>query len=79
MRGVVVEAQPACRPKDLFAAIPLPGAQQPFPPEITLKLDRPFPGKPDSEAEFQWAGAPTAFGKAPFMLTMEVETAKIDG
>ena len=32
LRGVVVEAKPACRPKDLFVAVPLPGAQQPFPP-----------------------------------------------
>jgi hypothetical protein len=79
LRGVVVEAKPACRPKELLVAVLLPGAQPPFPPEITLKLARPLSGKPDSEAEFQWAGAPTTFAKTPFMLTMEVETAKIDG
>jgi len=79
LRGVVVDAKPACRPKELLVAVPLPGAQPPFPPAITLKLDRPLPGKPDSQAEFQWTGAPTAFSKTPLMLTMAVETAKIEG
>ncbi len=79
LRGVLVEAKPACRPKELMVAVPLPDAQQPLPAEITLKLDKPLSGKPEPNAEFQWTGAPVAFNKTPFLLTMETETAKIDG
>jgi len=79
LRGVLVEAKPACRPKELMVAVPLPDAQQPLQPEIILKLDKPLAGKPEPNAEFHWTGAPIAFNKAPFLLTMETETAKIEG
>ncbi|HEV3333893.1 MAG TPA: hypothetical protein VG096_23065 [Bryobacteraceae bacterium] len=79
LRGVLVEAKPACRPKELLVAVPLPDAQQPLQAEIVLKLDKPLAGKPEPNAEFHWTGAPIAFNKAPFLLTMETETAKIEG
>jgi hypothetical protein len=79
LRGVLVEAKPACRPKELLVAVPLPDAHQPLQPEIALKLDKPLAGKPEANAEFHWTGAPVAFNRTPFLLTMETETAKIEG
>lgn len=79
LRGVLVSAKPTCRPKELLVAVPLPDTQQPLQPEIALKLDKPLAGKPDPNSEFHWVGAPTAFTKTPFLLTMDAEVAKLDG
>lgn len=78
LRGTLVEAKPACHPKELLVAVPLPGAQQ-LQPEITLKLDAPLGGKPAPNTEFRWQGVPNAFTQSPFMLTMAVEKDKIEG
>ena len=74
LKGALVSAKPACRPKELTVAV-----GQDAPAEITLKLDKPLTGKPEAHAEFQWQGVPTAFTASPFMLTMDTETAKIEG
>lgn len=79
LHGVLVEARPACRPKELLVAVPLPGTQQPLSVEIALRLDKPLAGKPELNTEFQWEGVPTAFTRSPFLLTMETEITKIDG
>ena len=79
LKGALVDAKPACHPRELLVAVPLPDAQKLYPAEITLKLDKPMAGKPDPDAEFQWEGVPAAFTKDPFMLTMDTETAKLDG
>jgi hypothetical protein len=79
LRGVLVEAKPACRPNELTVAVPLPDAQQPLTAEIRLVLDKPLTGKPEPNAEFHWEGVPSAFTKDPFLVTMTVETAKIEG
>ena len=79
LRGVLVEAKPACQPKELLVTVPLPDAQQPLRAEITLKLDKALPGKPDLNTEFQWEGVPSAFIREPFMLTMDAETTKVQG
>lgn len=79
LRGTLVEAKPACHPKELLVAVPLPDAQKPLKAEIALKLDKPLGGKPEADTEFRWEGVPTAFTKDPFMLTMDTETAKIEG
>ena len=60
-------------------AVPLPDAAKPLKAEITLKLDKPLPGKPEVDSEFQWEGVPSAFTKDPFMLTMDTEIGKIQG
>jgi len=78
LKGTVVEAT-KCRAKEILVSIPLPGAQGAQKPEITLKLDNPLTGKVEAGAQFQWEGVPTAFTKDPFMLTMDVEKAKVDG
>ena len=48
-------------------------------PEITLKLDKPLTGKPVVGTEIKWDGQPAAFTKEPFMLTMNVDQADIQG
>jgi len=78
LRGTLVSAKPACRPKELLVAVPLPDAPQPLQAEITLKLDKPMSGKPEEGTEFHWEGVPISFTPSPFMLTMDVETAKIE-
>ncbi len=80
LKGTLVEAKPACRPKELLVAIPEPNQQGALRPEITLKLDAALTGKPETGTEIQWEGVPAAFTKDPaFMLTMETEKAKIEG
>ncbi len=79
LKGTLVEARPACHPKELLVAVPQPDAAKPFKAEISLKLDKPLGGKPEVDTEFRWEGVPTAFTKDPFMLTMETETAKFEG
>jgi hypothetical protein len=79
LRGVLVEARPACRPKELLVAVPLPDAPRPLASEITLKLDKALTGAPAANAEIQWKGVPSAFAASPFMLTMETEVAAVQG
>ena len=73
LKGRIVEARPQCRPKELMIAIEDQTA------EILLKLDKPFTGKPEVPAELTWQGVPTAFSASPFLLTMEVESQKLEG
>ena len=77
LTGTLVEAKPACHPKELLVAVPMPDAPKPFKAEITLKLDKPLGGKPELESEFRWEGVPTAFTKDPMMLTMDTDTVKL--
>jgi len=78
LKGTLVEAKPACRPRELLVAVPLPDAPGSA-AEILLKLDKPLAGKPEVQAEFHWQGVPTAFTQSPFLLTMETEAAKVEG
>lgn len=78
LRGVLLEAKPACRPKELIVGVPLPGGNPTA--EITLKLEAPLTGKPELNTEFHWEGVPTAFTRDPsFMLTMSVDKEKLEG
>jgi len=77
LRGTLVEAKPACRPKELIVAVPLPGNTPT--PEITLKLEAALTGKPELNQEFHWEGVPSAFTKDPFMLTMDTAKDKLEG
>ncbi|MBV8728361.1 MAG: hypothetical protein JO336_00995 [Acidobacteriia bacterium] len=79
LRGVLLEAKPACRPTELRIAVPLPDSPEPHEAEIVLKLDMPLAGRPELQAEVQWEGVPTAFTQTPFLLTMDVERSKIEG
>jgi hypothetical protein len=79
LKGTLMEAKPECRPTELMVAVPLPDQQQSTPIEIRLKLDKALAGKPDLKAEIQWEGVPSAFTREPFLLTMDVETGKLQG
>jgi hypothetical protein len=79
LRGTLVEAKPACNPKELLVAVPMPNSTATPTPEITLKLDAPLKGKPEAGADIQFNGVPAAFVKDPFMLTMDSAKDKIDG
>ena len=78
MKGTLLEGKPACKSKELLVAIPLPDQQGNPVAEITLKLDTPLAGKPETGGTIQWTGVPKAFTKDPFMLTMETEKAKVE-
>ena len=78
LKGTLVEGKPACKSKDLLVAIPLPDQQGNPVAEITLRLDAPLAGKPETGGTIQWTGVPKAFTKDPFMLTMETEKAKVE-
>ena len=66
-------------------AIPLPNATGAPVAEITLKVvdDQMKPvaltGKPEPGAEIQFNGAPSAFAKEPFMLTLDSQKSDIEG
>jgi len=79
LRGILMEAKPACRSKELLVAVPLPDATGTPTAEITLKLDPPLTGKPETGGEILFNGVPEAFTKEPFMLTMGSSKDKIDG
>jgi hypothetical protein len=74
LAGKLVEAKPACRPRELLVAITQPGVA-----EIQIRLDKPLSGKPEPGAEFRWEGVPSGFAAEPFLLTMDAEVGKIDG
>jgi len=84
MKGTLVEGKPACKPKELLVAVPLPDATGNPVVEITLKLvdaeGKPaaLAGKPETGGTIQWTGVPKAFSKDPFMLTMEADKAKVE-
>ena len=77
LKGILLEGKPACKSKELLVAIPLPDATGPPQVEITLKLDAPLAGKPETGDSIQFPGVPKAFSKEPFMLTMEVNKADL--
>jgi hypothetical protein len=79
LRGVLLAVDQACHPKELTVAVRLPDTGQSLRPEIRLVLDKPLAGKPELNQEFHWEGVPTAFTKDPFLLTMDSESAKIEG
>ena len=80
LKGKLIEAKPACRSKELLVAIPNPNNPNgTVVSEITIKLDAALTGKPETGVDIQFNGAPTAFVKEPFMLTMDAEKTDIDG
>ncbi len=79
LAGTLVEAKPACRPKELLIAVTPPEAGAPAMPEIALKLEKPLTGKPELNATAQFEGIPSAFSRDPFLLTMDSEVSKIQG
>lgn len=73
--GTLVEAKPACRPTELLVAISAADG----PAEALLKLDKPLTGMPELHTQLRWEGVAKVFSREPFTLTMETETARIEG
>jgi tetratricopeptide (TPR) repeat protein len=73
-KGTILSAKPPVRSKELVVAIA--DAQT---PEVTLKLDAPLTGKPEIGSEVEFDGIPSAFAADPFMVTFDVEKAKLKG
>jgi tetratricopeptide (TPR) repeat protein len=70
LKGMLIEAKPACRPRELIIAIE--GEK----PEVLLKLEKPLTGRPELNTEITWEGAGVAFTANPFVLTMETSAVK---
>jgi len=73
-KGTIVAARPALRPKELVVAIADPKI-----PEVVLKLDTALAAKPEIGSEIQFDGVPDSFTPDPFMVTFNVERAKLKG
>jgi hypothetical protein len=74
LKGRLISAKPAVRSKELVV-----GLADPNTPEVTLKLDTPLKGKPEPGCDMEFEGIPTAFQPDPFMVSFDVEAAKIKG
>jgi hypothetical protein len=77
--GKLIEAKPACRPRELLVAIPLPDGTSQSVAELQLKLDKPLTGRLTPGTDLRWQGVPSAFTSQPFLLTMQTEATKIEG
>ena len=73
-KGKLIEAKPAIRPKELILSI-----EDGKTADVTLKLDVPLVGKMEPGAEIGFQGTATAYTASPYMVTFDVEKAKITG
>ncbi|MCX6620254.1 MAG: hypothetical protein NTY38_04100 [Acidobacteria bacterium] len=73
-KGKVVSQKPAVGAKEVVL-----GVADATTPEVTLKLDAPLPGKAPVGTEVEFEGVASAFAKDPFMVTFDVEKAKVTG
>jgi len=74
LKGTIIEAKPEAKSKELVL-----GVQDPKTPEVTLRLDAALTGKPKIGTEVEFEGVPEEFTKDPFMVTIDVEKAKLTG
>jgi len=80
LKGVLIDAKPACKSTTLLIAVPLPDAQGAPVAEIALKLDPPLTGRPALNTEVAVGGrARRVHAVSPFLLTMDTEKAQIEG
>jgi TolA-binding protein len=74
LKGKVLGGKPACNSRELTLAL-----SDSTTPEVTLKLDTPLKGKPES-SDISFDGAVAkSFTANPFNLTMEIDSSKIQG
>jgi hypothetical protein len=82
LKGWLVSAKPAVRSKELL--VNMESKDQPA-PDVTLKLVNAegtalaLTGKPELGTEIEFEGVGDSFTKEPFMVTFNVEKAKITG
>ena len=77
--GKLMEARPACRPRELLVSVPVPDAPGPPSAEIALRLEKPLSGKPEVDSELRFDAVPSAFTREPFLLTMDTSAERIKG
>lgn len=73
LKGKLVAATPAAKPKELVLAIENPAG------DVTLKLDGTLPGKMEPGGEIEFEGIARSFTKDPFMVTFDTEKTKLSG
>lgn len=73
-KGKLVSTKPEVNPKELVVSIG--GAEN---GDATLVLDAPLRGKMEAGADISFEGEAKSYSKDPFMVTFEVEKAKITG
>ena len=73
-KGKLIEAKPALRPKELVLSV-----EDGKTADVTLKLDAPLVGKMEPGTEIGFQGIATAYTASPYMVTFDVEKAKITG
>jgi hypothetical protein len=73
-KGKVVSQKPAVGAKEVVV-----GVSDANIPEVTLKLDAPLAGKAPVGTEIEFEGVASGFTKDPFMVTFDVEKAKVSG
>lgn len=73
-KGKLIEAKPEIKPKTLVLAI-----QDGTTADVTLNLDAPLAGKMEPGAEISFEGVASGYTASPFMVTFDVEKAKIEG
>ena len=74
LKGTVISQKPAANAKELVI-----GIENAANPEVTLKLEKPLPGKFEENTVVEFEGVPAEFTKEPFMVTMDVEDGKLTG
>ncbi|MSV30705.1 MAG: hypothetical protein EXQ52_18460 [Bryobacterales bacterium] len=70
----MISQKPAANAKELVV-----GIDNAANPEVTLKLEKPLPGKFEENTVVEFEGVPGEFTKEPFMVTMDVENGKLTG
>jgi hypothetical protein len=73
-KGKIISMTPVMRPKKLVLAVEKDGVA-----DCTLLLDAALPGKMDVGSEIEFDGVVKDVAKDPYMLTFDVEKAKIEG
>jgi hypothetical protein len=73
-KGKLIEAKPAIRPKELVLSV-----EDGKTPDVTLKLDAALVGKMEPGAEIGFQGVASGYTANPYMVTFDVEKAKITG
>jgi hypothetical protein len=72
--GKLISMSPETKPKELVLAI-----EDGTTPDVTLKVDTPLAGKMDPGGDISFEGTPTSFTASPYMVTFDVEKAKVTG
>jgi hypothetical protein len=74
LKGKVISAQPALRPKTIVMAL-----EDGTTADATLKLETPLPAKVDPGTELSFEGVPQSYTATPFMVVFSVEKDKLHG